>query len=97
MTSRERIAWLLLGGSLVANLELGALAWLRSSNAGALRQAVEEREELLALLHERWKQTTDEAGTLRDRLRQCQLYVVTRLSPAASAPSASPATSPERR
>ena len=96
MALRERIAWLLLGGSLIANLELGALAWLRGSNSGALRQAVEEREELLALLHERWKQTTDEAGTLRDRLRQCQLYVVTRLSPGASQ-SASPATGPERR
>jgi hypothetical protein len=76
---RERIAWILLGGALLANLELGVILWLRSSNTVALRQAVEERETLLALVHEQWQKTTAEAGTLRERLRQCQIYVVSRL------------------
>jgi hypothetical protein len=83
---RERIAWILLGGALLANLELGLILWLRSSNTVALRQAVEERETLLTLVHEQWQKTTAEAGTLRERLRQCQIYVLTR-APVSSAKS----------
>jgi len=78
MKLRERIAWILLGGALLANLELGVILWLRASNTVALREAVEERESLLTLVHEQWQKTTAEAGTLRDRLRQCQLYVLNR-------------------
>jgi hypothetical protein len=85
---RERIAWILLGGALLANLELGLILWLRSSNTVALRQAVEERETLLTLVHEQWQKTTAEAGTLRERLRQCQIYVLTR--PPVSSASSSP-------
>jgi hypothetical protein len=41
---------------------------------------------LLTLVHEQWQKTTAEAGTLRERLRQCQIYVLTR-APVSSAKS----------